>query len=82
MFSTPGDKIFQHPQTKMYSRGQNISIPPYCTLFSITTNTIDFKSGYHLIPFTESAKQAVAFSPGYKFLQLTWTVMPQTWCTQ
>ena len=43
------------------------------TIFS----SIDFNSGYHQIPCTERAKEALAFSPGYGFKQYTWSVMPQ-----
>lgn len=43
------------------------------TIFS----SIDFNSGYHQIPCTERAKEALAFSPGYGFPQLTWSRMPQ-----
>ena len=40
-------------------------------------SSIDFNSGYLQIPCTDNAKQALAFSPGYGFPQLTWTSMPQ-----
>ena len=40
-------------------------------------SSIDFNMGYFQIPCTERAKKALAFSPGYGFKQLTWTVMPQ-----
>ena len=40
-------------------------------------STLDFNSGYHQIPTTERAKEALAFSPGYGFAQYTWNVMPQ-----
>ena len=43
------------------------------TIFS----SIDFISGYHQIPCTQQAKQALAFSPGFGFPQLTWSRMPQ-----
>ena len=43
------------------------------TIFS----SIDFNSGYHQIPCSDRAKQALAFSPGYGFPQLTWNRMPQ-----
>ena len=39
-------------------------------------SSIDFKSGYHQIPCSDNAKQALAFSPGYGFKQYTWSVMP------
>ena len=39
-------------------------------------SSIDFNSGYHQISCTSLAKEALAFSPGYGFPQLTWTVMP------
>ena len=40
-------------------------------------SAIDFNSGYHQIPCTQRAKEALAFSPGYGFPQYTWNVMPQ-----
>ena len=40
-------------------------------------SSIDFNSGYHQIPCTDRAKEALAFSPGYGFKQFTWRVMPQ-----
>ena len=40
-------------------------------------SAIDFNSGYHQIPCTDRAKEALAFSPGYGFPQYTWHVMPQ-----
>ena len=40
-------------------------------------SSIDFNSGYHQIPCTSRAKEALAFSPGYGFKQLIWSVMPQ-----
>ena len=40
-------------------------------------SSIDFNSGYHQIPCTNRAKQALAFSPGFGFPQYTWNVMPQ-----
>ena len=39
-------------------------------------SSIDFNSGYHQIPCTNRAKQALEFSPGYGYPQLTWKVMP------
>ena len=33
--------------------------------------------GYHQIPCSEKAKQALAFSPGYGFSQMTWKTMPE-----
>ena len=36
-------------------------------------SSIDFYSGYHQIPCTQRAKEALAFSPGYGFKQLTWS---------
>ena len=43
------------------------------TLFSC----IDFNSGFHQLPCTKRAKEALAFSPGYGFSQFTWCVMPE-----
>ena len=40
-------------------------------------SAINFNSGYHQIPCTDRAKEALAFSPGYGFPQYTWHVMPQ-----
>ena len=40
-------------------------------------SSIDFNSGYHQIPCTNSTKPLLAFSPGYGFGQWTWNVMPQ-----
>ena len=44
---------------------------------SMYLSSLDFNSGYHQIPCTTEAKQALAFSPGYGFCQYTWNVMPQ-----
>ena len=46
-------------------------------LGSAYLSAFDFSSGYHQIPCTDRAKQAIAFSPGYGFGQWTWNVMPQ-----
>ena len=40
-------------------------------------SSIDFNCGYHQIPCTDRAKEALAFSPGFGFSQYTWNVMPQ-----
>ena len=40
-------------------------------------SSIDFNSGYHQIPCSVRAKEALAFSPGFGFPQYTWKVMPQ-----
>ena len=37
---------------------------------------IDFNRGYRQIPSTDHAKRVLAFTPGYGFRQLTWSVMP------
>ena len=44
---------------------------------SVYLGSLDFNSGYHQIPCTSGAKQALAFSPGFGFSQYTWNVMPQ-----
>ena len=44
---------------------------------SVFLSSIDFNSGYHQIPCTSDAKEALAFSPGFGFPQYTWNVMPQ-----
>ena len=41
-------------------------------------SSIDFNSGYHQIPCTNSTKPLLAFSPGYGFGQWTWNVMPRS----
>lgn len=43
---------------------------------SVYFSALDFNSGYHQIPCTDRAKDALAFSPGYGFPQYTWEVMP------
>ena len=43
---------------------------------SDTFTALDFNSGYHQIPCTTRAKEALAFSPGYGYQQFTWKVMP------
>ena len=43
---------------------------------SVYFSGLDFNSGYHQIPCTKRAKDALAFSPGYGFAQYTWDVMP------
>ena len=40
-------------------------------------SALDFNSGYHQIPCTERAKEALAFSPGYGYPQYTWKTMPE-----
>ena len=44
---------------------------------SVYLRLLDFNSGYHQIPCTPGAKQALAFSPGFGFSQYTWNVMSQ-----
>ena len=44
---------------------------------SVYLSSLHFNSGYHQIPCTPGAKQALAFSPGFGFSQYTWNVMPQ-----
>ena len=44
---------------------------------SFYLSSLDFNSGYHQIPCTPEAKEALAFSPGFGFSQYTWNVMPQ-----
>ena len=39
-------------------------------------SALDFNSGYHQIPCTNRAKEALAFAPGYGFPQYTFNVMP------
>ena len=40
-------------------------------------SSLDFNSGYHQIPCSDRAKEALAFSPGFGFPQFTRNVMPQ-----
>ena len=40
-------------------------------------SSLDFNSGYHRIPYSDTAKEALVFSPGFGFAQFTWNVMPQ-----
>ena len=40
-------------------------------------SSLDFNDGYFQIPCTESAKRALAFSPGFGFAQYTFNGMPQ-----
>ena len=54
-----------------------VQITEDATSDSTIFSSIDFNSGYHQIPCSDRAKQALAFSPGYGFPQLTWNRMPQ-----
>ena len=44
---------------------------------TIYLSTLDYNCGYHQIPCSHRAKEALAFSPGFGFAQYTWNVMPQ-----
>ena len=44
---------------------------------SVYLSSLDFNNGYHQIPCTDSAKYALAFSPGVGFGQYTFSGMPQ-----
>ena len=43
---------------------------------SVFLSSLDFNNGYYQIPCTNSAKQALAFSPGVGFTQYTFNGMP------
>ena len=67
------NKYLKSPGWPSPSLQQCLDATADSSLFS----SIDFNSGYLQIPCTNDVKQALAFSPGYGFPQLTWTSMPQ-----
>ena len=67
------NKFLSSPGWPSPSLQQCLDATAGSTLFS----SIDFNSGYHQIPCSQRAKQALAFSPGFGFPQLTWSRMPQ-----
>ena len=67
------NKYLTSPRWPSPSLQQCLDATADSTIFS----SIDFNSGYHQIPCSDRAKQALAFSPGFGFPQLTWSRMPQ-----